>query len=125
MPSWKAIYSDGTSLSELNDKGIEIAKYDQIDRSKLAHFIVIGDDGKVIIVLHLRPTSRLIWRQRVEQDFQGNVKARILLVGWQETRGGENFQSITAIFPDHMEIIDRFYENHPWFYPVTLRSEEQ
>jgi len=125
MPSWKAIYSDGTSLSELNEKGVETAKYDQIDRSKLAHFIVIGDDGKEMIVFHLRPGCRLIWRQRVEQDFAGNVKARVLLVGWQETKGGVNFQSITAIFPDHIEVIDRFYDNHPWFYPINLRKEER
>ena len=125
MPSWKAIYNDGSSLSELNSEGVEIAKYDQIDRSKLTHFIVIGDNDKPILILHLKSASRLIYRQRVELDFSGKEKGRIILVGWQETRNGANFQSITAIFPDHLEVIDGFEEGHPWFYPVKFREEER
>lgn len=115
MPSFKAVHKDGS----------EVTEYDKIDRSQLSHFVVIGDDGKPILVLHLRPTSRLIYRQRVQLEVGGKEKARIVLVGWQETRNGANFQSLTAIFPDHIEVTDRFDEGHPWFYPVNLRSEEK
>jgi len=125
MPSWVAIYNDGSSLSQLSSDGVEVARYDAIDRVRLTHFIILGGDGKPIVVLHLRPGSKLIYRQRVELGFSGEEKGRVILVGWQETRNGANFQSITAVFPDHVEVMGRFEEGHPWLYPVVFREEEK
>jgi len=32
---------------------------------------------------------------------------------------------VSVIFPDHVEVIDRFEVGHPWFYPVVFREEEK
>lgn len=123
MVSWRAVYEDGSALGQYDARGVEVAKYTDIDRVRLRQFIVVGDDGKPILVLHLKPPMKLIYRQRVALNMKGE-ETRIILVGWQENRGGANFQSVTAIFPDHLEVLDGFDEGHPWFYPVKFLPEE-
>jgi hypothetical protein len=125
MPSWRAVYEDGFCLEQFNAQGVEVAKYTDIDRVRLRQFIVIGDDGKPILVLHLKPPSKLIYRQRVARSVMTGEETRVVLVGWQETRNGANFQSLTAIFPDHLEVVDGFDEGHPWLYPVKFLPEEE
>lgn len=123
---WKAIYTDGKSLSQYNG-GVE-NKYIDIDRDRLLHFILL-EDSIPKIVIPLTNNKRLIYRRRVAVSFSGinagNTEV-VYLVGWQEKKQGINTQMICFLFEDgHIEITDRFYINHPWFYPMIFLPEEK
>ena len=119
---WLAIYNDGSSLPQFAD-GTE-NKYTDIDRSRLVKFILfVGDTPKLVI--HLDKNKRLIYRRRVALSFSGHQEI-VYLAGWQELKHGINTQMICFLFEDgHIETVDRFYENHPWFYPVKFLPGEQ
>lgn len=94
---WRAVYDDGTSLSQYNDDGTENL-YADIDRSRLAEFQIIDSDrGRLRHALLLNdPRKRLIWRRRT-QTYQDGGSASFHLVGWQITIGDENIQSVTLV----------------------------
>lgn len=123
---WKAIYDDGKSLSQYNENGTE-NKYTDIDRNRLVQFVLLAD-GIPKIVIHLDNNKRLIYRRRVAAAFSGanaGKQETVHLVGWQEKKQGINIQMICFLFEDgHIEIVDRFQENHPWFYSVIFLPEE-
>lgn len=136
---WQAIYDDGERLSQYNGDGTE-NKYTDIDRSRLVQFILfeknhlIGSGqerilGNPKVVIHLDNNKRLIYRHRVAMAFSGTKQGNqetVHLAGWQEKKQGTNTQMICFLFEDgHVEIVDRFYENHPWFYHVIFLSEEK
>ena len=129
--TWQAVYNDGTSLWECSqgsptprngangdDKGIIIAKYDQIDRDKITRFNVyetakLGTkDLKPVISLDIKSGYRLIWRKRRHQRLIGPQVPfmTVYLVGWQATIplnkggqggcGGQNVQSIIYLYED-------------------------
>lgn len=125
---WKAVYSDGTFLSQYNSGG-SANKYTDINRSKLTQFHLTAY-GKTFLIVHLNKNKRLIYRMRVAHHMalgpsgKSGVE-RVWLVGWQEKRRGVNVQMVCAVFEDgHIEVVDRFREGHPWFYPVNFRPEE-
>ena len=135
---WKAIYDDGKSLSQYNGDGTE-NKYANIDRNKLIQFVLFEKNhliergreriwGDPKIVIHLDNDKRLIYRRRVAIAFSGanaGKQETVHLVGWQEKKQGINIQMICFLFEDgHIEIVDRFQENHPWFYSVIFLPEE-
>ena len=132
---WKAIYEDNTELSQYNVDGSE-NKYTAIDRSKLSKFLLLegyidleGHWAEKLpkIILHLDKNKRLICRKRVAVEVgRRRSEEFIWLVGWQENKEGMNVQMICALFQDgHIEIVDKFKEGHPWFYPVILLPEER
>lgn len=126
---WKAVYGNGTFLNQFNSDGSE-NKYTDIQREKLVQFQVLNN-GKVLVAVHLDPNKKLIYRQRVAMHFALGPKGktgeeRVWLVGWQENRRGVNVQMLCAVFPDgHVEIVDRFRENHPWFNSVRFLPIER
>lgn len=127
MFSWKAIYKDDSCLPQFNNDGSE-NKYADIDRNKLSQFHLIKDDKPVVIV-YLDENKKLICRRRVAKHFSGpkaGTEEVVWIVGWQENRKGINVQMICFVFEDgHIEVVDRFDEKHPWFYPIVFRPEEQ
>jgi len=122
---WKAIYGDGTSLSQYNADGSKNG-YRDIDRSKLVCFALLQvNSDKPIVVLHLSLGQRLIYRRRVAQNVNTGEKTAVYLAGWQETVQGRNVQMICFVFEDgHIEVRNGFDENHPWFYSVNFLPEE-
>ena len=116
MFEWKAVYDDGTELKSSD------GTYLDIDRKKLKEFWVLFD-GVPKVKVHLRQGQRLIYRLRVIQHL-GHAPRRIAIVGWQETKGGENIQLIALAFEDgHVEIMDKFREGI--YRPINLRPEEK
>lgn len=123
---WRAVYSDGSCL-EYNSDGSE-NKYTNIDRQHLTQFHLLKDNVSVLVI-HLEPSRKLIYRRRVAVHVSGpkaGTQETIYLVGWQENREGINFQVICFVFEDgHIEILDKFRENHKWFYPIVFLPEEK
>ena len=121
--SWKAIYSDGSSLPQFNENRSE-NKYFDIDRSRLVQFVLYRN-GAPAVVIHLSGNKKLIYRMRRAMDNKG-YHEDVYIAGWQEKRNGQNVQMIMALFEDnHIEIFDRFKEKHPWFYSINFIQEER
>lgn len=119
---WKAVYTDG-ELSQFNKDGSE-NKYVDITREKLIQFRLYRDN-KPLIIIHLDPHKKLIYRIRRAMNNHGG-KESVYLAGWQERKNGKNVQMIMFLFQDnHIEIVDRFYENHIWFYKINFLQEEE
>ena len=120
---WEAVYADDSKLKQYDDKG-KGRKYTDIDRSKLKKFILYKDDEPVI-VLNLTGNKKLIYRRRVAKQLGTKKEEVVYLVGWQEKVGGKNVQSISFLFEDgHIEVLDRFKENHAWYGPVKFLPDE-
>lgn len=121
---WRAIYDDGLALDQFKLDGTW-NKYTDIDRSRLKQFLLLDGD-KPFIVLHLQSWQKLIYRMRVAMDFYGEEKQRVWLVGWHGKKNDINVQIVFFVFEDgHIEIVDRFREDHSWFYSVKFLPEEQ
>jgi hypothetical protein len=121
--SWKAIYSDGESLMQFDADGGE-NKYVDINRTRLIQFLLYRDNIPAVVV-HLGPHKKLIYRMRRAMNNHGEEEA-VFLAGWQELRGGKSVQMISFLFEDgHVEIVDRFYEDHLWFYSINFLKEEK
>lgn len=120
---WKAIYSGNESLSQFNEDGSE-NKYTNIKRERLIQFCIYVDNNPAVII-HLDPHKKLIYRMRRAMNNRGEEES-VYLAGWQERKNGKNIQMIVFLFEDgHIEIVDRFYENHKWFYGINfLKTEE-
>ena len=120
---WKAIYNDGNSLFQFDLDGTE-QKYTDIDRTRLMQFIIYRNNIPAVVI-HLGPRKKLIYRMRRAMNNHGYEES-VFLAGWQENRNGRNVQMIMFLFEDnHIEIVDRFYEDHPWFYNIKfLKTEE-
>ena len=123
--SWKAIYNDGKEFPQFNEDGTE-NKYPDIERNKLEKFNIYKDD-KLIFVLHLEGSRRLICRFRVEQKLiSGTKNLRLLMVGWQQTIKGENIQDLAYIFEDgHIELAGKWKEGDRIFYAPNLIEDEK
>lgn len=121
---WKARYSDGTFLSQINPSGTRNS-YQDINRDKLVAFEMWRDTTRVLLI-RFAPGQRLIWRRRVEMSPAG-VAEVCHLIGKQETVNGKNYQGIVGLFESdgRIEVADRFEEGHPWFFPVTIHKEER
>lgn len=120
---WLAVYNDGTTLSQYNENGSE-NKYIDIERSTLIQFVLLCD-GTPKVVVHLDQNKKLIYRIRTAANNKGVIE-RVYLVGWQERSNSVNTQMISFLFGDgHIEIVDRFYEDHAWFYSINFIVEER
>jgi len=122
--TWRAIYTDGSFLDQYNADGTE-NKYTSIDRTRLSKFLLLRET-KPVFVLHLRPGQRLIHRRRVSIRLGARAgRETVWIVGFQENRNGVNIQSIAFVFEDgHVELMDRFREDHVLYYPVIFLPEE-
>ena len=120
---WQAIYNDGTTLSQYNeDRGEN--KYTDIKRDKIIQF-VLKRDSIPKVVIHLDQNKKLIYRMRTAANNKGIIE-RVYLAGWQERVDDINTQMISFLFEDgHIEIVDRFYEDHVWFYAINFIAEER
>lgn len=125
--TWRAIYDDGSELCQFNKDGLE-NKYTDINRDKLIQFTLWNKDTPILVV-HLDGYKRLIYRKRYAVIAFGKrrgQKTLVHIVGWQQTKEGQNTQMICFVFEDgHIEVVDRFYENHPWFYSIIFMDIEK
>jgi hypothetical protein len=120
---WVAGYNDGTQLTQYAPDGRE-NKYTDIERRKLIQFILFRS-GKPLVVIHLDRKKKLIYRMRRAMNNKGYEEA-VFLAGWQEKRNSKNTQMIMFLFKDnHIEIVDRFYEDHLWFYAINFLPDER
>ena len=120
---WNAVYSNGKSLPQFNEDGTE-NKYRDIDRTRLIRFDLYRNNTP-IVVIHLDAHKKLIYRMRRAQNNHG-YEETVYLAGWQEKHAGQNVQMIIFLFDDnHIEILDRFYEDHSWFYSIRFLKEEK
>ena len=121
---WRAVYNDGAHLDEYNLDGTK-NKYTDINRTILKQFIIFRN-GIPHVILNLDANKRLIYRSRAAWIPQTREKDIVYFAGWQEKVNGKNVQMIVFLFRDgHVEILDRFDENHEWFYPCTFLKEEE
>lgn len=112
--TWEAIYKDGTTLPQYNEKG-EKNGYENIDTKKLQAFAINYPDPKdnkkkkLHFRLHLEEGQELIYLRRGFIDFSTSTKQvtgkrYFLMVGWQQNVNGKNIQSINYIYDDgHIE----------------------
>lgn len=120
---WMAGYNDGTQLIQYEPDGSE-NKYTDIERSKLIQFILFREDTP-LIVIHLDSNKKLIYRMRRALNNKGYEEV-VFLAGWQECTNGRNTQMIRFLFENnHIETVDRFYEDHLWFYGINFIKEEK
>jgi hypothetical protein len=127
--TWRALYDDGTELNQFERAGEankgEERKYSDIVRGKLKSFVILRHNIPYV-VYHLDNNKRLICRRRVSKSFGGKPEDVVWLVGYQTIINGKNVQNLSFIFQDgHIEIMDKFDENHKLFYPVVFREEEK
>ncbi len=119
---WKAVYTDGTYLDQIEPSGNKNA-YKDIQRDKLKYF-ELWDKDRRIISLRFSKGQRLIWRRRTILR-TGQEKQVIHLIGKQETVNGKNYQGIIAVFEDgRVEVAGKFEEDHPFFKPVVIHEDE-
>ena len=120
---WEAIYNDGSKLSQVKEDG-SASKYTDIDRSRLVQFVLHRNVIPAVVV-HLDPGKRLIYRRLVAFT-PPDKNVVVYLVGWQETRAGQNFQCVSFLFEDgHIEILDGFRKGHFWFDAPNFLKEEE
>ncbi len=120
---WKAVYTDGTHLDQIEPSGKKNA-YNDIEREKL-HSFELWDDDDRIVSLRFFKGQRLIWRRRVLMRAGEKIET-IHIIGKQETVNGKNYQGILAVFESdgRVEVAGRFDEKHPFFKPVEIHKDE-
>jgi hypothetical protein len=120
---WVARYNDGTALHQIEDSGKKNA-YQDIDRDKLESF-EMWENGRRLVYIRFKRGQQLIWRRRVETSPTGITEV-CHIIGKQETVNGENIQGIIGLFETdgRIEITGRFYEGHPWFFPIEVHDKE-
>lgn len=120
---WKAKYTSGASLSQIDPSG-KLNAYQDIDRENLVAF-EMWEGSSRLFFLRFKKGQRLIWRRRVEMSPQGIVEV-CHLIGKQETIGGKNYQGIIGLFESdgRIEICGRLEEGHPWFFPIKVHPQE-
>ncbi len=119
--AWRATYKDGSVFDASKDHDLSV---DRLDRKQLGQFELVNGTGRSLMTLHLDPGQRLIYRRRVTMA-QGGKPSICHLLGWQQTFGGQNVQSILYVFEDgRIEMAGKFKEGHPWFYAPELRRVE-
>jgi len=120
---WKAVYSNEESLSQFSDDGSE-NKYPDIDRERLMRFELYRNNA-LAVVFHLNGHKKLIYRMRRAMNNRGEEET-VYLAGWQDKQNGRNVQMLMFLFEDnHIEIVDRFRENHLWFYSINFLPDER
>jgi hypothetical protein len=120
---WKAFYNDNTSLPQFNADRSE-NRYIDIDRSKLVKFVLYQNNLQKVVV-HLDSNKKLVYRRRVAISATSQIKQEIWLVGWQEKISGRNIQQLIFLFDDgHIEVIDRFREEHPFDEIIFIEEEK-
>lgn len=120
---WKAVYTDGTYLDQIEPSGKKNV-YADIQRDKL-HSFELWDKNKRVISLRFFENQRLIWRRRVLMS-AGKATETIHIIGKQQTVNGKNYQGILAVFESdgRVEVAERFDEKHPFFKPVEIHEHE-
>ena len=105
MITWKAIYNDGSCLTQYNADGTE-NRYEDIDRYKLSRFDLYKNadiDKTPFYSLYLRHGQRLIFRRRNFISTNGE-RHMIIIVGWQKTYD-------TKPLPTNATAINYIYED--------------
>jgi hypothetical protein len=119
---WKAVYTDGTHLDQIEESG-DKNEYKDIDRDKLQAF-ELWDEDKRVISLRFSKGQRLIWRRRTIMS-PGGIVQQFHIIGKQQTVNGKNYQGIIAVFEDgRVEVAGKFEEGHPFFQPVKIHKDE-
>ena len=120
---WVARYDDGTFLEQVSPSG-ETKAYADINRDKLAAFEMWKGSDRALLI-RFKKGQRLIWRRRVEIS-PGGITEVCHIIGKQETIAGKNYQGIIGLFESdgRVEAAGKFEEGHPWFFPVTIHSQE-
>jgi hypothetical protein len=102
---WTAYYKDGNCLNQF--EGEHENRYDKIRRQELLAFSLKDKETNAphVTIYFDRPSQRLIFRKRVQSDFdlkKGSLTPRafIWLVGWQELVEGKNVQFLLFLYED-------------------------
>ena len=124
---WVAVYNDGTNFAQFNEDGTENS-YHNIDRTKLTEFHMVRvDNQETVFAMALEPEQRLVFRRRVSMSGDtGEILRIIYLVGWQQTVGRKNVQSLNWILPD-LSIVQtgKFREDSQIFYEIAWMEDEK
>ena len=125
MLRWAAVYNDGSHHPQYNEDGSE-NKYVDINRDILKQFLLL-DETSVRFILNLKPELKLIYRLRTAKNSNNDVIERVHIVGYQQNVSGKNIQHINFIVDSTgvIEVTDGFRENHAWYGPVVLLSDEK
>ena len=122
---WRAVYKDGTILSEKDPDGIEHA-FKEIKLPELEYFQLINPQNIAICQVHLGGEKRLIFTRRNIKTtgrriiIQGNAKVPVpinshkivIILGWQKTVKGVNSKCIFYLLPDgRIEMDDEWKED--------------
>ena len=123
---WKAVYDDGTTISEIDPNGGAQHTFKEIDMSKIVAFQLVNDKNIAICEVRLGKGKRLIYARRnlitTGQLFKSvggqNVPiptkshSRIIILGWQKTVNGVNTKAIFYLLPDgRIEMDDEWRED--------------
>ena len=119
--SWRAVYSDQTTLRQYKEDGTE-HKYTDIDRSKLLFFDIIDNDDVVCRIHFDDSRKRLIYRRRTALP-SGYEPIIVILAGWQMTIKDENIQVINYITSDNKVLMSSGWDEP--FGSVVLESYEK
>ncbi len=139
---WKAVYNDGTSLSELDPDGGKQHIFTEIDFDKIESFQLVNPQGIAVCEVRLNKDKRLIFTRRnlitTGQLFkqEGNSKipiptkhrSRIIILGWQKTINGVNTKAIFYLLPDGRIEMDDEWKEDSLHYKVNtpgLIQEEE
>ena len=106
MFEWRAVYNDGSYLSQCNEDNSENS-YKDIDREKLSKF-ELYDDERLIYCLHIKENQRLIFRGRnfIEISNEGEKRWIIYLIGYQFNENGKNYKVINYIHENGLIELD-------------------
>ncbi len=123
---WKAVYNDGTFLSEMDPDGGDQHTFKEIDMEKITAFQLVNPQGIAVCEVKLNNDKRLIFTKRnrmtTGQAYQvkgetripipTRSRERIIILGWQKTVNGVNTKAIFYLLPDgRIEMDDEWHED--------------
>jgi hypothetical protein len=134
---WRAVYSDGTFLDQVEVKtGLE-NKYTDIDRSRLVIFALFPvNEREPKVVLNLKSGQKLVYRRRSllrmnpgsvieDNSIIPAIRESVWILGFHENRQGVNVQMLAFVFEDgRVELLDRWRDDHTLYGPIVLLPEE-
>lgn len=116
---WRAVYSDGTALSQFDSDGSE-HKYTEIDRSKTC-MIQLVENCEPVFSMPLKEGQCFFIRQRVTIDLHAREKQRVWIVGWRQKKLLRTDMKVNFVYSDgKVETLDEFQPDHRLYRPINF-----